>query len=407
MDCNFLWLYIEHAATSCFRSNLPKPTFTLYPLYQTTIMDSCKLLFPFLLCSLFFFVLPLASHAHLLKACQFEAIYNLGDSISDTGNLIREDPASVFGRLPYGLNLYSTATGRCSNGLLMIDFIAKSAGVPLLNAYLNECSTKTHGVNFAVAGSTALPVEFLAENRVIASVTNSSLSIQLNWMAAHFYSTCHNCKDCIEKHKKSLFMVGEIGGNDYNYALLQGKTIDELKHMIPDVVNVIKYAVARVIGFGATRVVVPGNFPIGCLPIFLTGFHTNDSNAYDELHCLKGLNNFVIYHNELLQRGIIALQEEHPHVTIVYGDYYNAYKWVLQKAALLGFDPNSVQKACCGCGGDYDFSLERFCGTPDVPVCAKPEERMSWDGVHSTQKAYFFMARWLIRDIFQKLRCIA
>ncbi|XP_021593074.1 GDSL esterase/lipase At5g03980 [Manihot esculenta] len=205
-------------------------------------------------------------------------------------------------------------------------------------------------------------------------------------------------------------MVGEIGGNDYNYALLQGKTIDELKPMIPDVVNAIKDAVARVIGFGATRVVVPGNFPIGCMPIYLTGFHTNDtndSNAYDELHCLKGLNNFAIYHNELLQQGIIALQEEHPHGTIVYGDYYNAYKWVLQKAALLGFDPNSVQKACCGCGGDYDFSLERFCGAPDVPVCAKPEERMSWDGIHSTQKAYFFMARWLIRDIFQKLRCIA
>ncbi|XP_021634624.1 acetylajmalan esterase [Manihot esculenta] len=372
-------------------------------------MDSCKLLYPFLLCCVFFFVLPLASDAHLLKACEFEAIYNLGDSISDTGNLILEDPASVFGRLPYGLNFYSNATGRCSNGLLMIVFIAKSAGIPLLNAYLNASSSKTHGVNFAVAGSTALPVEFLAENKVIAPVTNSSLAIQLNWMATHFNSTCHNSKDCIQKHKNSLFMVGEIGGNDYNYALFQGKTIDELKSRIPNVVNAIKDAVTRVIRYGATRVVVPGNFPIGCMHIYLTGFRTNDSNAYDELHCLKGLNNFSIYHNELLQQGIIELQEEHPHVTLAYGDYYNVYKWVLQKAAagLLGFDPKSVQKACCGSGGDYDFSLERFCGAPDVPVCAKPEERMSWDGVHSTQKAYFFMARWLIRDIFQKLRCIA
>uniref|UniRef100_A0A2C9UMP7 Acetylajmalan esterase-like n=1 Tax=Manihot esculenta TaxID=3983 RepID=A0A2C9UMP7_MANES len=305
-------------------------------------MDSRKFLFPSLLCSLFLLVFPGAYNAHLLKTCEFEAIYKLGDSISDTGNLIQEDPASVFGRLPYGQNFYSNATGRCSNGLLMIDFIAKSAGIPLLNAYLNASSSKTHGVNFAVAGSTALPVEFLAENRVIAPVTNTSLSIQLFWMATHFNSTCHNSKDCIEKHKKSLFMVGEIGGNDYNYALFQGKTIDELKSMVPNVVNAIKDAVKRVVGFGANRVVVPGNFPIGCMPIYLTGFHTNDSNTYDELHCLKGLNNFSMYHNELLQQAIKELQEEHRTVTIVYGDYYNAYKWVLQKAALLGECLNAV-----------------------------------------------------------------
>ncbi|KAG8639584.1 GDSL esterase/lipase At5g03980-like [Manihot esculenta] len=368
-------------------------------------MVSCKLLFALLL--IFFFVLPPSSNAHLLKACQFQAIYNLGDSISDTGNLIHEDPASVFGRLPYGQNFYRNATGRCSNGLLIIDFIAKSAGIPLLDAYLNASSSKTHGVNFAVAGSNALPVEFLAENRVIAPVTNSSLSTQLGWMDTHFNSTCQNSKACTEKHKKSLFMVGEIGGNDYNYAFFQGKTIDELNSMVPNVVKAIKEAVMRVIGFGAARVVVPGNFPIGCMPIYLTGFHTNDSGAYDEFHCLKGLNNFSMFHNEQLQQAIEELQQEHPHVIIVYGDYYNAFKWVLQKAAILGFDTKSLQKACCGSGGDYDFSLERLCGAPNVQVCDKPQERMSWDGIHLTQKAYFFTARWLIRDIFRKLQCVS
>ncbi|KAF2317106.1 hypothetical protein GH714_011807 [Hevea brasiliensis] len=213
-----------------------------------------------------------------MRACEFEAIYNLGDSISDTGNLIQEDPASVFSRFPYGQNLYVNPTGRCSNGLLIIDFI-----------------------------------------------------------------------DCVEKHRKSLFMVGEIGGNDYNYAFFQGKTIDDLKTMVPDVVKAIKDAVVQ---------------------------------------------------------AIKELQEDHSNVTIVYGDYYNAYKWILWKAALLGFDPKSLQKACCGSGGDYDFSLATMCGAPNVPVCPKPGERISWDGVHSTEKAYFFMAGWLIRDIFQKLQCI-
>lgn len=72
-----------------------------------------------------------------------------------------------------------------------------------------------------------------------------------------------------------------------------------------------------------------------------------------------------------------------------------------------GFDPKSLQKACCGSGGDYDFSLNRMCGAPNVPVCHTPQEHISWDGVHSTEKAYFFMARWIIRNIFQKLKCIA
>ena len=34
-------------------------------------------------------------------------------------------------------------------------------------------------------------------------------------------------------------MVGEIGGNDYNYALFQGKTIKEVSYMVVEVVQAI------------------------------------------------------------------------------------------------------------------------------------------------------------------------
>ncbi|RVW53184.1 GDSL esterase/lipase [Vitis vinifera] len=52
--------------------------------------------------------------------------------------------------------------------------------------------------------------------------------------------------------------------------------------MEPKVVKTTKEAVKKVIDYGAQRVVVPRNFPIGCFPIYLTGFQTNDSAAYDE-----------------------------------------------------------------------------------------------------------------------------
>ncbi|XP_038877042.1 acetylajmalan esterase-like, partial [Benincasa hispida] len=219
--------------------------------------------------SIFLFLFLSSSfNAHLLKVCMFDAIYQLGDSISDTGNLIRENLNTPFSHLPYGESFFNNPTGRCSNGLLMIDYFALDAGLPLVSPYLNKDALTNHGVNFAVAGSTALSSELLFQKKISSPVTNSSLSHQLDWMFSHFNSICYNQRDCNEKLYNALFLVGEIGGNDYNYALFQGKTIQEVKDMVPDVVQSIKSAVERVISYGATRVVVPGNFPIGCFPIY-------------------------------------------------------------------------------------------------------------------------------------------
>ncbi|KAM7264063.1 hypothetical protein ACFE04_001746 [Oxalis oulophora] len=350
-----------------------------------------------------------STNAHILKTCAFDGMYQLGDSIADTGNLIRETPFTPFGRLPYGEDFPQKSTGRCSNGLLMIDYIALSAGIPLLDAYLNPNGTfyRGHGVNFAVAGCTALPVQELAAERIFNPVTNSSLRTQLDQFFTHLNSICYDPRDCSEKLKSALFMVGEIGGNDINYALLQGKTIEEVKTLVPRIVQAIKSAVSEVIINGAFRIVVPGNFPIGCLPIYLTSFQTSNSSAYDELHCLKDLNNLASYQNELLQQAISELRIENPNSIIVYGDYFNSYKWILENAKLLGYDESLTQKACCGVGGDYNFSLTRLCGSPGVPVCSNPNKSMSWDGIHSTQKTYQFMTSWILHDIFPKLHCIA
>ncbi|CAK7340636.1 unnamed protein product [Dovyalis caffra] len=332
-------------------------------------MATIKIAIALVLISLLFLVaLAYASNAKSLKSCGFDAIYQLGDSTSDTGNLIQEKPSSVCAQFPYGETFFNKSTGRCSNGMLMIDFIARSAGVPFLDAYLNPSGnfTSGHGVNFAVAGSTALPANVLAEKKILP-LTNSSLSFQLDWMFSHFNSICFNEQDCVEKLKNSLFIVGEIGGNDYDYAYLQGKTMEEVKHLVPDVVLAIKDAVTRVIGYGARRVIVPGIFPIGCSPIHLTGFQNNNTDAYDKFHCLKGLNNFSAYHNDHLKQAIEELKKEHPKVAIAYADHYNAFQWILSHVSSLGFDAKSVQKACCGTGGDYGFNLKKLCGAPGVP----------------------------------------
>ncbi|XP_058226175.1 acetylajmalan esterase-like isoform X2 [Rhododendron vialii] len=351
------------------------------------------------------FLLRLSS-GQSLKSCGFDRIYQLGDSLSDTGNLIREVPigiATPYASLPYGETFFKRATGRCSNGLLMIDYFAISAGLPFLNPYKNIGSDFGHGVNFAVAGATALPVEFLASKLIFPLLTESSLRVQLDWMSGHFNSICSTERDCGEKLKKSLFIVGEIGGNDFNYALVEGKNIEEVKSLVPDAVKAITDA--RAISYGADRVIVAGNWPFGCFPIYLTVFQTGNPTAYDKNQCLKQLNDLSMYFNDQLRNAIHELKKEFPDASIAYGDYYNAFLQLLNNASALGFDVTSTRKSCCGIGGPYDFTLTLLCGFPGVPVCSQPNRYIHWDGIHLTQEAYRLMAGWLVDDILPNLGC--
>ena len=68
------------------------------------------------------------------------------------------------------------------------------AGLPLVNPYLNKDALTRHGVNFAVAGSTALSFEALSQKKISSLVTNSSLDQQLDWMFSHFNSICYDQK---------------------------------------------------------------------------------------------------------------------------------------------------------------------------------------------------------------------
>ncbi|KAF5175994.1 GDSL esterase/lipase [Thalictrum thalictroides] len=282
---------------------------------------------------------------------------------------------------------------------MMYIFAANALGLPLLNPYLDKNATFSQGVNFAVAGSTALQTERLLENRILSPVTNSSIPVQYNWFLDHLNSICSSQTDCAKILGQALFMVGETGGNDFNYALLQGKTIQETQSLVPGVVDNIIDLARKLINLGAKRLVIPGNFPIGCFPIYLTAFKTNDTSAYDDKHCLKDLNAFALYQNQYLQRAIQQLRKEHPGVVIMYADYYTAFQSVFRRASQLGFDEASTQKACCGSGGDYNFSLQKMCGMPGVSACSNPDQHISWDGIHPTQATYQRMAEFLITGL--------
>ena len=70
-------------------------------------------------------------------------------------------------------------------------FTALASGLPYLEPSMKEDGNFTAGVNFAVAGSTALPKEVLEAKDITNPISNSSLSVQLDWMSSHFASICH------------------------------------------------------------------------------------------------------------------------------------------------------------------------------------------------------------------------
>ena len=78
------------------------------------------------------------------------------------------------------------------------------------------------------------------------------------------------------------------------------------------------------INLGAKTIMIPGNFPIGCVPVYLKAFKTNNLADYDEFHCLKWFNDFSMRHNQALSSEINMLRAQHPGVKLIYADYFGA-----------------------------------------------------------------------------------
>ncbi|CAN1305563.1 GDSL esterase/lipase At1g28570 [Linum perenne] len=240
----------------------------------------------------------LSTAANWPPAGCFSSIFSFGDSIADTGNhcILLENSGGKLKNncfLPYGETFFHRPTGRSCNGRLIIDFIAEHLGLPLVPPYFGGSRVDFDGgVNFAVGTATALDYNLVGTTKG----TNVSLGVQL-----------------------------EIGGNDYNFPLTDGLGLEQVQQLVPFVVRTITSALKEIIGLGAVNILVPGNFPIGCLPFYINRFTSSNLEDYDPVTgCLTWLNKLATYHNELLQAELKNVRQLHPSINIVYVDYYNA-----------------------------------------------------------------------------------
>ncbi|XP_076941631.1 GDSL esterase/lipase At5g14450-like [Bidens hawaiensis] len=256
--------------------------------------------------------------------CEFPAIYNFGDSNSDTGGA-----AVVFESIPYpyGMTYFHKPSGRFSDGRLIIDFIADKLGLPFLCAYMDSIGTNyRHGANFAVSGATIQLQDAVSLNKTFCFITLSEQLFQFQEFkrrASGFYleDISNELKARLprpEDYTRTLYMF-DIGQNDLHAGLLLMQ--EEVMEYIPDMINDLSSAVKQLYE-GARTFWILNTGPIGCMPFFVKNYPPAPGNA-DKRGCVESYNKVAQEFNKQLEDEVSKLGSQLQESTLLYVDVYS------------------------------------------------------------------------------------
>ncbi|EFJ22901.1 hypothetical protein SELMODRAFT_104760 [Selaginella moellendorffii] len=338
------------------------------------------------------------------SACVFPAIFNFGDSTSDTGGIQTAFPTFSQSEFPpYGMTFPGRPFLRYSDGRLGIDFITEALGIPYLSSFFQAVGSNfTTGVNFATAGATSQAVTYISP---------FSLNVQLNQFREFKQKVLVTGKDMNPRiysipdaFSRALYIV-DIGGNDFSYGYNRNMNFDQLKAYIFRAVDGIIALVKGVYAEGGRTFLVSDVGPQGCIPYFLTNF-PNLRVSYDQAGCAIEFNQVTQHYNGLLKQALSSLRSQLPGSTIIYTNTYDIKYSLALKAASNGFQ--FATKACCGIGGNYNYNFAVQCGESKVmagktvasTTCKNPSAYLNWDGVHYTEAANRIITRQILSGSF-------
>uniref|UniRef100_A0A0C9S7M8 TSA: Wollemia nobilis Ref_Wollemi_Transcript_13169_1560 transcribed RNA sequence n=1 Tax=Wollemia nobilis TaxID=56998 RepID=A0A0C9S7M8_9CONI len=338
-------------------------------------------------------------------ACNFPAIFNFGDSNSDTGTLHFVFPYNIEAENPpYGRTFFRRPANRYSDGRVSIDFFASALGLPFLSPYSQSVGSNfAHGANFAAAGATVQGVNFIVP---------ISLTVQVNQFQVFKQQVLATIQERGDQgylptenvFHKAIYML-EIGGNDISYGYKTKKLTPAQisQKMLPTIARGVAAAVQKLYNAGARTILVRDIAPQGCQPFWLTVF-SHSSTDFDRNGCSISYNSAVRYYNNLLRRQLAALRAKLKGATIVYVNTYDIVYDFFANPSKYGF--KQTTRACCGVGGGkYNYMNSLECAatgtlngrTVKAGSCPDPASYINWDGVHWTDQANRLLTRAIIQ----------
>ncbi|KAF5196637.1 GDSL esterase/lipase [Thalictrum thalictroides] len=330
------------------------------------------------------------------------AIFNFGDSNSDTGGLAA-GVAYPLG-LPNGETHFHKPSGRLCDGRLIIDFLMNSLELPFLNPYLDSIGAPSfqNGCNFATGGSTILPAN-------AASISPFSFGIQvsqfLRFKARVLEILDEGTKATKFLPQKEYFALGlyaiDIGQNDLDGAF-SIKSEEQVVALIPTILSELEAGIQKLYDEGARRYWIHNTGPLGCLPRIIARFG-NDTLKVDEFSCINSHNRVAKLFNLQLHTLCKKFQEQYPDINVTYVDIFGIKLNLIANYSEYGFKQPIA--ACCGFGGlplNYDKRIA--CGqtkilngsTVTANPCDDPKEYINWDGNHYTEAANFHVSSQIL-----------
>ncbi|KAK9094389.1 hypothetical protein Scep_025858 [Stephania cephalantha] len=335
--------------------------------------------------------------------CKLEAIFNFGDSNSDTGGFWAAFPAQS---LPYGLTYFKRPSGRASDGRLLLDFLAQALGLPFISPYLRSIGSDfRHGANYATLASTVLLPN---TSLFVTGISPFSLAIQINQMRDFKARVSEQGPSerlpSPDIFKKSLYIF-YIGQNDFT-SNLATIGISGVKQYLPQVVAQIAESIQELYNIGGRTFFVLNIAPIGCYPAFIVELPHTDSDL-DKYGCMISYNKAVKDYNEMLKHMLTKARKTLSDASIIYVDIHSIYLKLVHQPSTHGLRYGT--KACCGQGGgDYNFNPKVFCGNSrkvngslvTAKACEGPEKYVSWDGIHATEAANKLITRAILNGSY-------
>uniref|UniRef100_A0A0D3AFJ7 Uncharacterized protein n=1 Tax=Brassica oleracea var. oleracea TaxID=109376 RepID=A0A0D3AFJ7_BRAOL len=318
----------------------------------------------------------------------FAAVFNFGDSNSDTGELT----SGLGFRLPppngQSFVFKPPSTGRFCDGRLIVDFLMEAIGRPYLRPYLDSVSTQSYlrGCNFAAGGSTI-------QKANAASFSPFGFGVQVAQFVTFKYKvlqliqqdkTLENLPS--EDHFKNGLYMFDIGQNDIAGAIY-GKTVDQAAAVIPTIINTFKDGINTILGRG-------------CEKLLDTQHRTNWVFSSD------GVN---IRERETKSLVVSLATTKLPSSSIY--SFRVLSEILLNNIVMLisRFDQSIM--VCCGTGGPpLNYNDQINCGSTGTSngttvtsnACNDSSKYVNWDGIHYTEAANRFVSQKILSGTYSQ-----